>query len=203
VAAQRGCSFSSLSAKHDGQLFAVGTGSGSVQVHDVRRASQVLSLQQFSDTSSPVTTVRWQHLHVSKGSSRAASASVAPSSTVTPSASVAPTASAAVSSAATTTWQRQQQQAAAMVGQRAAAAAGNTAAGAGAGKSPGLLSEVSNTSVSVVSNGSAQPAHQQHRACPPCFVLAATVNGAHLTWLASRLYPFLTKLHCHSMNTRI
>jgi hypothetical protein len=151
VGAPRGCFFSSLSAKHDGRLLAVGTSAGAVQVHDVRRASQVLSVQQFSDTSSPVTTVRWQHLHASRGSLRAASASVAPSSTVTPSVSAALPASAAVSSATTTTWQRQQH-ASAAPGHRAAAAAGSTAAAAGgAAKSPGLLSEVSNTSVSVVS----------------------------------------------------
>uniref|UniRef100_A0A383V7N5 Anaphase-promoting complex subunit 4-like WD40 domain-containing protein n=1 Tax=Tetradesmus obliquus TaxID=3088 RepID=A0A383V7N5_TETOB len=149
IAAPRGSSFSSLSAKHDGTLLALGTSAGCVQVHDIRRASTALSLQQFSDTSSPVTSVRWQHPHTSRSSSRPASASMAPSSTVTPSTSVAPPASAAVSSATTATWQRQHAPPTAP-GQRASAAAGSTAAAAAAGgtaRSP--RPEVSNTSASM------------------------------------------------------
>ncbi|WIA16781.1 hypothetical protein OEZ85_013429 [Tetradesmus obliquus] len=148
IAAPRGSSFSSLSAKHDGTLLALGTSAGCVQVHDIRRASTALSLQQFSDTSSPVTSVRWQHPHTSRSSSRPVSASMAPSSTVTPSTSVAPPASAAVSSATTATWQRQHAPPTAP-GQRASAAAGSTAAAAAGGTARSPRPEVSNTSASM------------------------------------------------------
>lgn len=126
-------SLTSLSAKHDGNLLALGTSNGSVLVHDTRALSQPLAVQQFSDTSSPVTAVRWQHLHASRGSRTAPSAAPTASAAAASAAAV-PAATAAVSSAAT----------GALQSHRTAA---------GVGRSP-ALSEVSSASASVVSCGS-------------------------------------------------
>lgn len=66
-----------LSVKWDGSLLAVGTAAGSVLVYDARSPGHPLAVQQFSDTSAPVSCVAWQHKYSSRSSSKASAAAAA------------------------------------------------------------------------------------------------------------------------------
>lgn len=94
--------YTALSVKHDSQLVAVGNAAGCVAIHDVRNFRVPSSLQQFSNTSAPVSVVRWQHLHVSRGSR-------APSSTVSAATSTV-SATGQSSNPLAAAWRQQQQQ---------------------------------------------------------------------------------------------
>lgn len=61
-----GMPLSALSLKHDGALLAVGSAGGALRLHDMRSVSNPLAALAFSDASTPVVAVRWQHDYASR-----------------------------------------------------------------------------------------------------------------------------------------
>lgn len=123
---------SSLSMRWDGSQVAVGTKTGRVLVHDLRRISTTLAAQQFSEEK-PVTALSWQYAPVPKSHKKSSHGSAAAAASVgaASSGSAAPSSRTQAAPGSVPT-------AAAGLGGRAAAAAaaaaaGITASAAGAG----------------------------------------------------------------------